>query len=169
MIEKLMDLKEIQMIIFRLGDEEYAVPIMNVQEIIIKQKPTHIPKSPSWIEGVINLRGHIIPIVDGKKKFGISEDNAYKNDERVIVLDVDQEIIGLIVDEVSEVIHIKTSDIDKSPVDLDGDSDFLWGIGKYENKLLIIINPQKFLSHVEAQDIKKLARVTETIKNSKLV
>ncbi len=68
MIEEFNDLKEVQMIIFRLGNEEYAVPIMNVQEIIMKQVPTHMPKSPSWMEGVINLRGHIIPIIDGKKK-----------------------------------------------------------------------------------------------------
>ena len=63
---------EIQLIIFQLGSEEYAVPIMCVQEIIMVQPPTRIPKSPPFVEGVINLRGHIIPVIDGRKKFNLN-------------------------------------------------------------------------------------------------
>ncbi len=167
MIEEFKDVKEVQMIIFKLANEEYAVPIMSVQEIIMKQTPTHMPKSPSWVEGVINLRGHIIPIIDGKKKFSLGESITDKSNERIIVLDVEHEIIGLIVDEVSEVIHLNTEDIDPTPVDIDDDSDFLWGVGKYKNRLLILINPQKFLSHIEVSDLKKLAKVTQAISQSK--
>ncbi len=89
------------------------------------------------------------------------------NNARIMILDVEQEIIGLIVDEVSEVIHLKTEDIDSTPVDLGDDNDFLWGVGKYQNKLLILINPQKFLSHSEAHDLKKIAKVTEAIQQVK--
>lgn len=163
MIEAFKDQKEVQMIIFKLGKEKYAVPIMSVQEIIMPQNTTHIPKSPEWIEGVINLRGRIIPIIDGKKKFQLNNSNQNDANTRIIVLDVEHEIIGLIVDEVSEVIHLKTEDIDQAPVDIEGDSDFLLGVGKHQGSLLILINPQKFLSNVEAQDLKKLANVTEAI------
>ena len=168
MIEEFKDQKEVQMIIFRLGNEEYAVPIMSVQEIIMRQIPTHIPKSPGWVEGVINLRGRIIPIIDGKKKFSLdlrSDENT--NNSRIMVLDVEHEIIGLIVDEVSEVIHLKANDIEPPPVDMGEDSDFLWGIGKHQNRLLILINPEKFLSHAEVHDIKKLANVTSAINQAK--
>ncbi|MCK7515967.1 MAG: chemotaxis protein CheW [Desulfobacterales bacterium] len=69
MIDVFKDQKEAQMIIFKLGKEEYALPIMNIQEIIMPQETTHLPKSPEWIEGIINLRGQeVIPIIDGKKK-----------------------------------------------------------------------------------------------------
>lgn len=166
MIEKFNGLKEIQIVIFKLGNEEYSVPITSVQEIIMPQTPTHIPKSPSWVEGVINLRGHIIPIIDGKKKFQL-DNSKYNDDPRIMVIDVENEIIGLIVDEVAEVIHLKTEDIDPTPVDIEGDSDFLWGVGKHQNRLLILINPEKFLSHSEAKDLKKLAKVTETIQQAK--
>lgn len=166
MIEEFKDQKEVQMIIFRLGNEEYSVPIISVQEIIMPQRPTHIPKSPSWVEGVINLRGHIIPVIDGKKKFSLEGNNENIDNSRIIVLDVEHEIIGLIVDEVSEVIHLKIEDIEPTPVDMGEESDFLWGVGKFQDKLLILINPQKFLSHTEAHDLKKLAKVTENVKKT---
>lgn len=164
MIEKFKDLKEVQMIIFRLGNEQYALPIMSVQEIIMKQTPTHIPKSPDWVEGVINLRGHIIPIIDGKKKFSLENDKNFNhNDARIMVLDVEHEIIGLIVDEVSEVIHLKTEDIEPPPIDMDENSDFLWGIGKHQNRLLILIDPEKFFSSIETHEMKKLSKVKEAV------
>jgi len=167
MIEEFKDQKEVQMIVFKLGKEEYSVPIMSVQEIIMKQTPTHIPRSPGWVEGVINLRGRIIPIIDGKKKFSLEGKNENTNNARIMVLDVEHEIIGLIVDEVSEVIHLKTEDIEPTPVDVGEDNDFLWGVGKYNNRLLILINPQKFLSHSEIYDLKKLAKVTESIQQTR--
>ena len=168
MIKEFKDQEELQMIIFRLGCEEYAVPIMSVQEIIMKQTPTHIPKSPLWVEGVINLRGHIISIIDGKKKFLFKDsENINTADQRIIVLDVEHETIGLIVDEVSEVVHIKTKDIEDVPVDTVDENDFIMGIGKHQNRLLILISPEKFLSHAEAHDLKKLTEVTQAISQSK--
>lgn len=163
MIEEYKDLKEIQMIVFSLGKEEFAVPITSVQEIIMPLSPTHIPKSPSWVEGVINLRGHIIPIIDGKKKFMLDSEKNQVNESRIIVMDVEHEIIGLIVDAVSEVVHLKTEDIEPAPVDMTDDSDFVTGIGKFNNKLLILVDPKKFFSYHEVNDLKKIARVTENI------
>ena len=166
MIEEFKDLKEIQMIIFRLANEEYTIPIMNVQEIIMPQPPTHIPKAPGWVEGILNLRGHIIPIIDGKKKFQIENKEQNKADSRIIVIDVDHEMVGLNVQELSDDIHLKTEDINPTPVDIGEDNEFLWGVGKYQNKLLILINPQKFLSHSETHDLKKFSKVTENIQQA---
>lgn len=168
MIEELKKLDEIQMIIFYLGDVKYAVPIMCVQEIIMKQVPTLIPKAPLSVEGVINLRGKVIPIIDGKKKFEIDElKKEGKCRERIIVLDVDNKIIGLVVDNVSEVIYMKNEDIDPPPVEMGEDNDFLWGIGKYRDSLLVLVNPQKFLTHAETKDLMQLSKITESIKSAK--
>lgn len=157
---------ELQLIIFKLGNEEYTVPITSVQEIIMPQTPTHLPKSPPWAEGVINLRGRIIPIVDGKKKFQL-DNTEYNGNSRIIILDLEQKTIGLIVDEVSEVIHLKTKDIEPTPVTMEEDSDFLWGVGKYQNRLLILINPQKFLTVHETHDLSKLVKTIENIDQAK--
>ena len=159
---------EIQMIVFRLANEEYAVPITCVQEIIVTQKTTHIPKSPKFVEGIINLRGKIIPIIDGKKKFNLESNSGMGvQDSRVIVLDVNSEIIGLIVDEVSEVIHLNTKDIEKSPIETEDDSDFIMGVGKFQDKLLIILDPQKFLTHAETSALKSLSNITDAIQQVK--
>ena len=168
MIEEFKDQKEVQLIIFQLGKEEYAVPITNVQEIIMLQSATKIPKAPFFVEGIINLRGRIIPVIDGRKKFSIIAENKHGlNDSRIMVLDVEHEIIGLIVDAVSEVIHLKTEDIETAPIDIEEDGEFLWGVGKFKDRLLILINPQKFLSHGEVQDLGRFAKITEAIAQTK--
>jgi len=166
MLDKLFESgqKEIQMIVFSLGNEEYAVPITDVQEIIMPQSTTRIPKSPSFVEGVINLRGHIIPIIDGKKKFMLESCEKKIAEEKIIILELEEETIGLVVDSVSEVIHLNVSDIEPPPIDMGTDADFLWGVGKYQDKLLILLNPQKILSVTEAKDIKKLSDVSDTLK-----
>lgn len=162
------DQKEVQMIVFQLGTEEYAVPITCVQEIIMKLDPTRLPKSPQFVEGVINLRGHIIPIIDGKKKFMLdTKSKCNENDARIMVLEVENDTVGLVVDAVSEVIHLKTDDIEPPPIDMGTESEFLWGVGKFENRLLILLNPQKFLSITEAADLKKLSKVSEVLNQSK--
>lgn len=158
MLEEFKDIKELQMMAFKMGNENYALPLTCVQEIIMPQKPTSIPKAPDWIEGVLNLRGHIIPIVDGNKKFSLVDEFSNKADKRIIVLDIEPETLGLIVDEVSEVVHLQTEDIEPIPVELCSNADFLSGIAKCQNRLLILINPKKFLSQEETKDIKKLSK-----------
>lgn len=166
MIKEFADQKEVQMIVFQLGKEEYAVPITCVQEIIMLQTPTRIPKAPVFVEGVINLRGRIIPIIDSKKKFQLeANDQKNSNESRIIILDVEQEIIGLIVDSVSEVVHLKTEDIEPTPVEMGEDVDSLWGVGKFKNRLLILINPCKFLTSIEAIATGKIAQIAENIAN----
>lgn len=162
---------EIQIIIFKLGSEEYGVPINNVQEIILPQKSTRIPKSPVYVDGFINLRGNIISIIDGKKKFKlkeIAENNL--NDKRIIVLEVEEEISGLIVDGVNEVITLNISDIEPPPIDLEEHSDIFWGIGKYDNRLLILINTEKFMAFNEDEkNIDAFKKVTNAVKEAQVV
>ena len=167
MIEEFKDQTELQMIVFQLDKGEYAVPITSIQEIIMPQTTTKIPKSPHFVEGVINLRGHIIPIIDGRKKFQMEVISKISNETRIMVLDVNQEIIGLVVDAVSEVIHLQTAEIEPPPVDVGEDSDFLLGVGKFQNRLLILLNLKNFLDIDEASSLKNLTKVVESINQAK--
>lgn len=170
MIEEYKDQKEIQMIVFQLDKGEYAVPITSVQEIIMPQTPTKIPKSPSFVEGVINLRGHVIPVIDGRKKFQL-EISEKSNETRIMILDVEHDIVGLIVDSVSEVIHLNTEDIEPTPIDIEDGNDFIHGVGKFQNRLLILLNLSKFLHANETQSLKNLTKVVESmnsVKNTEL-
>lgn len=167
MIDQFIDstTNEIQMIVFQICNEEYSVPINCIQEIIMLQVPTRIPKSPYFVQGVINLRGNIIPVIDGKKRFNLSlESHVATSESRIIVMEVEDGTIGLIVDAVSEVVHLGVSDIEAPPVDMDDECDFLWGVGKYQDRLLILLNPEKFLNIDEKTDFKKLNKVSEIIK-----
>ncbi|MFA6989686.1 MAG: chemotaxis protein CheW [Candidatus Gastranaerophilaceae bacterium] len=165
MLEEFKDQKELQMIVFKLDDENYAVPIKYVQEIITSQIITHLPKLPA-IEGVINLRGHIVPIIHGKSKFGLPLRNKYKHDRRIIMFDINNKTIGLIVDEVSEVIHLKTTEIEPPPDVSVENFSFIQGVGKYHNKRVILVDPEKLLTCTESNDIKKLNKMTEIIQQS---
>lgn len=165
--------KEIQLIAFILGGEEYTVPITCVQEIIMPQKTTHIPRSPQFVEGVINLRGKIIPIIDARKRFGITSCSENKvADNRIIVLEINDHTIGLIVDSVSEVIHLNTADIEPTPIETSDDSKFIYGIGKLKGRLLILLDPENLFDGHEIQSISgftKLAKsIAETISETEL-
>jgi len=137
------------------------------------QKAARIPKSLEYVEGFINLRGNIIPVIDGKKKFQLKENfNSEKNDNRIMVLEVENETIGLIVDSVNEVINLNINEIEPPPVDLEENTEIFCGIGKYNDRLLILINPEKFMAiadchhRLEKKKIKEFEKVTEVIKQA---
>lgn len=154
---------EIQVVVFKLGQEEFTLPIDKVQEIIMPQKTTHLPNSPSFVEGVINLRGHIIPVIDGRKKFSIKF-TANSADCRIIVVEQDHGTIGLIVDAVAEVIHLKTTDIEPPPIDINETNNFIIGVGKYKESLLIILDPSNFLSSKETEKLKTTLDLSRGLK-----
>ena len=165
MIDELKMLKEIQLIVFAMGKEEYALPIKAVQEIIMPQTPTKIPRLPSFIQGIINLRSKIIPIIDGKNKFTInSESTGSDNEKRIIILDALDHVIGLTVDSVSEVMMLNTSEIEEPPLAAEDDSEVVWGVGKFKNRLIILLNPEKFLDSSESVGLMKIQAIQETVK-----
>jgi purine-binding chemotaxis protein CheW len=144
----------IQVIVFNLGEERYGVEISQVKEIILPTQITRIPNVPSYIEGVLNLRGQIAAIINLRKRLG---KEAKKNDEntRIIVIELNDAIVGVMVDSVSEVKYLSSQNIEEIPrfLALKDDSKFLKGVGKLEDGLLTLMDLKELFSEDELKEI----------------
>ncbi|MCH8191533.1 MAG: chemotaxis protein CheW [Chloroflexi bacterium] len=141
--------EERQLVVFDLGGEAYGVEINEVREIIRIQEVTATPQSPWFVEGVINLRGKVIPVVDLRKRFGLEIRDETK-DTRIVVVDIANTDIGMIVDAVTEVMRIPMSDVEPpSSVVSSRDSDYLMGIAKTQDKMIILLDLQQVLNGAE--------------------
>lgn len=138
---------------FGLASEEYGLEILKVREIIGMMDITAVPRTPHYVKGVINLRGKVIPVVDLRLKFDMDE--AEVTDETcIIVVDVNGVEIGIIVDRVSEVLDIASSDIEESPkFGSTVDTDFILGMGKAGDNVSILLDISRVLSEVEVQQL----------------
>ncbi len=141
----------LQLVSFRIGKEEFGVNILDVQEIIRMIEITEIPDSPEFVNGVVNLRSEVIPVVDLRVRLGLPKSEC-DNETRIIVMDLSGKTIGFVVDEVSEVLRIPNNITEPPPeMVLDVNSDFITGIGKMENKLIILLDLEKILSKEELE------------------
>ncbi len=139
-------INERQVAIFELGGETYGIDIGMVHEIIQMQPITRVPKAPFFVEGVINLRGKVIPVVDMGKRFGLDKVERTKTN-RIVVVDINGTTIGIIVDAVTEVLRISNSSIETvSSVVTAGEADYLEGIAKIGDRMIIILELGKILS-----------------------
>ena len=136
----------IQLVTFHIGEEEFGVDILAVQEIIRLMQITMVPHAPVFIEGVINLRGKVIPIIDLRRRFGLVP-KAHDKNTRIIVIEINNIIVGFVVDAVSEVLRIPASTVEPPPPVVAGvDSDYISGVGKLQDRLLIMLDLDKLLS-----------------------
>jgi purine-binding chemotaxis protein CheW len=143
---------ERQLVVFRLGDEVYGISIGTVREIIRMQTVTYVPDSPDFVEGVINLRGRVIPVVDLRRRFGL-EVTETTNESRVLVVDISGDEIGVIVDAVTEVLRISEDSIaPTSSVVTTEDSYYIEGIAKIDEQLLILLDLDRALDSSEEQE-----------------
>ncbi|WP_340820732.1 chemotaxis protein CheW [Methanolobus sp. WCC4] len=148
----------LQMVVFQLGDEEFGVEIMKVQEIIRMPEITQIPQSPDFVEGVINLRGRIIVVINLDKRFNLSSKEVDEH-SRIIVVEIGDNVVGMIVDSVNEVLRIPASSVDPAPelVMSSVSKEYITGVGKMDNRLLIFLDLARILDKKEVEDIAKLA------------
>ncbi len=143
----------LQLVTFSIGSEEFGVDILKVIEIIRTMEITKVPKAPAFVEGVINLRGLVIPIIDLRRRFGLAE-KAGDSDTRIIVIEINGMSVGFVVDSVSEVLRIPANTVEPAPPVVAGvDSDYISGVGKLEDRLLILLDLDKLLS---ADDLESL-------------
>lgn len=135
-----------QFIVTKLGDEQYGIDIKFISNISRMQKITRVPMVTNYIKGVINLRGEVIPIVSLRLKMGLEEDVITK-DTRIIILKMDQhESVGVLVDEVKEVVTLDIEHIEKVSYDKDEKTKFLAGVGKYDEKLISLLEVNAVLA-----------------------
>jgi purine-binding chemotaxis protein CheW len=145
-----------QLISFGVESENYGVNIQSVKEVIKIREITKLPKAPSFVKGVINLRGDVIPIIDFRDKFGL-EQNEYTDITRVIVVEVDKKSIGIVVDRVSHVIRMSQDEITPPPPMIGSIAEkYLLGIGKKGEDLIILIDIEKILSIEEKIELDEM-------------
>ncbi|MBE0599180.1 MAG: purine-binding chemotaxis protein CheW [Desulfuromonadales bacterium] len=155
---------EIQLACFRIGPEMYALDIMRIKEIIRPQKLTIIPKAPPFVEGVINLRGVVIPVVDLRKRF--DQPTATDRKTRVIICSLAGKVLGLVVDDVTEVRRCTRQDIQPPPQFLKGKgADFFLGVCRREDQLVMLLDLDQILSSGEKIGLDSI----EAIKSSAAV
>jgi purine-binding chemotaxis protein CheW len=152
----------LQLVSFKIGNEEFGVNILQVQEINRPTQITHVPNIPDFIEGVINLRGKIVPVVNLRKKFGLGE-KEYDKNTRVIVVELNNKIVGFIVDSVSEVLRISKKVVEPPPELISSgiDSEYITGIAKLDDRLLILLDLEKVLSAEEKESLKEVPVKTD--------
>lgn len=134
-----------ELLCFRVADEKYAVNIMEIKEIIKPREVTEVPRVPSYVSGVLFLRGIIIPVFNMRKRLGhpVAKDSGK---ERIIVVKKGEEFCGVMVDEVIQVVRISPATIEPPPAVLEGiDRDFVGGIGRFDGQMLILLNLEKIL------------------------
>jgi len=149
--------KELQVVGFRIGRETFGLPISIVREIVRVPEITSVPNAPDYIEGVINLRGRIIPVVDLRKRFG---DKSFERDKknRIVVVELQSRAVGLIVHSASEVLRIRPSEIDEPHnVFKEGELNYITGIGKLNGRLVILLDLNKILERGELNHLEEVA------------
>lgn len=141
--------RDLQIVGLRIGRETYGVPISLVREIVRVPEITAVPNAQKYVEGVINLRGKIISVVDLRKRFGQTDVQPDKKN-RIVVVELENRTVGLIVNAASEVLKIPPSDIEPpSSVFLSGESDYVTGVGKLNSRLVILLDLKKVLNGSE--------------------
>lgn len=137
---------ELQLVSFNIGSEEFGVDILKVQEINRMVDITKVPQAPDYVEGVINLRGKVIPIVDLRKRFNLEIKEQDKN-TRIVVVDIGGTIMGMIVDAVSEVLRLPANTIEPAPDIVTGiNAKYIKGVAKLEDRLLIFLELSKVIN-----------------------
>lgn len=149
--------KDLQLVGFRIGKETFGVPIGLVHEIVRVPEITAVPDVPDYVEGVINLRGKIISVIDLRKRFGEARiESTRKN--RILVAEIDKKLVGLIVDAASEVIRLPQDEIEAPPeVFEESEVKYVTGVGKLNGRLVILIDLTKILQQGELRRLGELA------------
>ena len=147
-----------EVLVFILGAEEYGVDILKVQEIRGYEKVTPIPSAPAYLKGIVNLRGVIVPLVDMRVRFGLAEPR-YDSTTVVVILRVAGRIIGLVVDAVSDVVHLAPNDVKEAPtLGAVVDSSFIAGLATRDDRMILLLDIEKLLSSGEMNLLAQVAQ-----------
>jgi len=149
--------KDLQIVGFRIGRETFGLPISMIREIVRVPEITSVPNAPDYIEGVINLRGRIIPVVDLRKRFGDRSFEPSKKN-RIVVVEMERRAIGLIVNSASEVLRIPPSEIEEPHnVFQEGELNYITGVGKLNGRLVMLLDLNRILQRGELRTLDAVA------------
>jgi len=143
--EEKIDENIVQLVGFTVGGEEFAVPILSIQEIIKPISHTRVPKTPDYVLGVFNLRGNVIPLIDLRKKFRVSNIQQHDEDTRYIVIKDGDNVAGFVIDKITEAIRLNKKNIEAAPETLKKDKSIISGIGKLDRSIITILKPEELL------------------------
>jgi purine-binding chemotaxis protein CheW len=139
----------LQWVTFRLAGETYGVNVMQVQEVLRYSEIAPVPGAPAYVLGIINLRGNVVTVIDSRHRFGLESGDITEN-TRVVIIEADGHVIGILVDSVAEVVYLRQSEIETAPnVGNDESAKFIQGVCHKNNELLILIELDKLLTDSE--------------------
>ncbi|GAB2995679.1 chemotaxis protein CheW [Psychrosphaera aestuarii] len=143
----------LQWVTFRLEDETYGINVMQVQEVLRYTEIAPVPGAPEYVLGIINLRGNVVTVIDTRARFGLTNGEVSDN-SRIVIIESDKQVIGILVDSVAEVVYLKTSEIDSAPnVGTDESAKFIQGVSNRGGELLILVDLNKLMTDEEWDEI----------------
>jgi len=143
----------LQWVTFRLANETYGINVMQVQEVLRFSDIAPVPGAPSYVLGIINLRGNVVTVIDTCQRFGLPPIDITDN-TRIVIIETNQQVIGILVDAVAEVVYLKRSEIETTPnVGNDESAKFIQGVTHRDNELLILVDLNKLLGEEEWSDL----------------
>ena len=155
-VAELNDDSIIQWVTFHLENEKYGIKVMQVQEVLRLTEIAPVPGAPHYVLGIINLRGNVVTVIDTRRRFGLPDVDS--NDEtRIVIVEADNNVVGILVDSVAEVVDLKMSEIETAPnVGNDESSKYIQGVSSRDDELLILVDVNKLLSSEEWQEVASL-------------
>ncbi|MGX9459948.1 chemotaxis protein CheW [Shewanella sp. A14] len=146
----------LQWVIFKLDNETYGINVMQVQEILRYTEIAPVPGAPDYVLGIINLRGNVVTVIDTRSRFGLP--SAELDDStRVVIIEAEKQVIGILVDSVAEVVYLRRSEIDNAPnVGTEESAKYIQGVSNRDNELLILVDLDKLLSDEEWVELTQL-------------
>ncbi|MBR9787923.1 MAG: chemotaxis protein CheW [Vibrionaceae bacterium] len=146
----------LQWVTFQLEEETYGINVMQVREVLRYTEIAPVPGAPDYVLGIINLRGNVVTVIDTRSRFGLVEGEVTDN-TRIIVIESERQVIGILVDSVAEVVYLRSSEIDTTPsVGTDESAKFIQGVSNRDGKLLILVDLNKLLTEDEWDDMAHL-------------
>ncbi|EPQ9705091.1 chemotaxis protein CheW [Vibrio cholerae] len=143
----------LQWVTFQLEEETYGINVMQVREVLRYTEIAPVPGAPDYVLGIINLRGNVVTVIDTRSRFGLMQGEITDN-TRIIVIESERQVIGILVDSVAEVVYLRSSEIDSTPsVGTDESSKFIQGVSNRDGKLLILVDLNKFLTDEELDEM----------------
>jgi purine-binding chemotaxis protein CheW len=143
----------LQWVTYKLGEETYGINVMQVQEVLRYTEIAPVPGAPEYVLGIINLRGNVVTVIDTRSRFGLPASDISDN-SRIVIIESDDQVVGIMVDSVAEVVYLRSSEIDSAPnVGTEESAKFIQGVSNRDGQLLILVDLNKLLSDDEWDEI----------------